>query len=103
MNSDMLTLALKQQRLQLKSAALRAQWIGHAGGLKPLCNGVDRVGQGIRWLQGHPQALITTGVATGVALLVARPRTLLRWARRSFFAWQAWRKGRNWLARRQPG
>jgi hypothetical protein len=99
-NPDQLTQALKKQRLQLKSASLRMQWIGHAGGLRPICHGVDQVGEGIRWLRGHPRVLVTTGVATGVALLVARPRALLRWAKRSFFAWQAWRKGRNWLARR---
>jgi hypothetical protein len=95
MNADGLALALKKQRLQLKSATLREQWIGHAAGFQPLCNGVDRVGDGVRWLRGHPQALI----ATGVALLVARPRVMLRWARRGFVAWQAWRKGKDWLSR----
>lgn len=99
MNADALALALKKQRLQLKSATLREQWIGHAAGLRPLCGGVDRVGDGLRWLRGHPQVVMTTGVAASVALLVARPRAMLRWARRGVVVWRAWRTGRNWLAR----
>ncbi len=99
MNTDTLALALKRQRLQLKSAMLREQWLDHASGLQPLCHGVDRVGDGLRWLRGHPQAVMTTGITAGVALLVARPRALLRWARRGIVVWRAWRTGRNWLVR----
>jgi hypothetical protein len=100
MNADTLALALEKQRLQLKSAALRQQWLGHARGLQPVCAAVDHVGAGLRWLRGHPQALAAGGLAAGVALLVARPRVLWRWTRRSLVVWQAWRKGRAWLARR---
>jgi hypothetical protein len=53
---------------------------------------VDVVREGARWLGRHPEWL----VGTAVALLVARPRLLLRWARRGFFAWQVWRKVREW-------
>jgi len=102
MNYDELALALKKQRLQLESAAQRERWIAHAQGLLPVCNGVDRVGDGVRWLRTHPQALAAIGVATSVALMVARPRSMLRWARRSFFAWQTWRRGTAWLAKQGP-
>lgn len=101
MSDTTLNLALKKQRLQLKSAALREQWLAHAAGLQPLCAGVDRINDGVRWVREHPQAVLNTAVATGAALLVARPRTLLRLARRGFVAWQLWRKGRQWLDRQE--
>jgi hypothetical protein len=36
-------------------------------------------------------------VAVAVALLVARPRAVLRWVGRAIFGWRATRKARLWL------
>lgn len=81
-------LALKKQRLRFQSALLRDRWEAQAGNVRPLLAGIDRVGQGLGWVRRHPTALL----ATGVALLVARPRATLRWARRAFVAWQLWQR-----------
>ena len=96
MNERLLELALRKQRLQLRSIALREQWAGHAAGLRPLLDGADRVGDGVRWLRGHPQILI----AGAVALLVARPKAVWRWGRRGLAGWEVWRQANHWLRRR---
>lgn len=89
-------LALKKQRLQFQSTLLRDRWMAQAGGVRPFLTGIDHVGRGVDWVRRHPTALL----AMGIALLVARPRAALRWARRAFIAWQAWHKGRSWLSPR---
>jgi len=94
MNDRLIDLALKKQRLQLKSEALRAEWIVCAGALRPLCGGADRVRLAGAWLRRHPEAV----AAGAVALAVARPRAVFRWLRRSFFAVRLWRRVRGWLA-----
>lgn len=88
MNPRVLELALKKQRLQWQIAAQREELGRFGAGLAPALGAADRVREGARWLRRHPEA-----VAAGVtALVVARPRVVWRWARRGFFAWQAWRK-----------
>ncbi len=89
-------LALKKQRLQLRSAALRAEFAGHAAVLEPWLTAGDRLREGARWLRRH-SAIV---VGTTVALLVARPRAASRWARRGLIAWQAWSRARAWLDER---
>ncbi|HQW20195.1 MAG TPA: YqjK-like family protein [Rhodocyclaceae bacterium] len=86
-------LALKKQRLQMRSAALRSSFAGHALALQPVCNLADRGRIALHWLRRHP-ALPVAGL---VALLVARPRAILRLAQRGWFVWQALRKLRNFL------
>lgn len=95
MNSRLLELALKKQRLQFQSDALRDQWRNNARGLAPVFGAADQVRNGIAWLRRHPEVL----VGTGVALAVARPRAIWRWVRRGAIAWQFWRNGQRWLAR----
>jgi len=87
-------LALKKQRLQIRSAALRETLGEHAGYWRPAFAVADRVHAGIRWLQRHP----ALPVAVLVALLVARPRGVLRWLKRGFFAWQSLNKLQSLLA-----
>jgi hypothetical protein len=86
-------LALKKQRLLLKSAALREDWVGYASALKPPCAGADRVRAAGGWLLRHPALL----VAGGVAVLVARPRAVFRWVRRAASVFLLWRRLRNRL------
>lgn len=97
--SPQVELALKKQRLQLRSAALRDEFAGHGAAFAPLFAAGDNVREGFRWLRRHPEAL----VATVVALAVARPRVLFRWARRSVIAWQAWGRLQAWLESRRAG
>jgi len=87
-------LALRKQRLQLQSAAQRNALVAAAAGLAPVFAIADGVRDGARWLARHPEWL-AGGIVT---LLVARPRAVLRWARRGFFAWQLWRKVGEWRA-----
>ena len=92
MNPRLVELALEKQRLQLQSAAQREALVAAAAGLAPVFAVADGVRDGARWLVRHPEWL-AGGI---VALLVARPRVVLRWVRRSFFAWQLWRKVGEW-------
>lgn len=93
MNERQLQLALRRQRLQMRSEQLRGQWQQHMANLAPAVATANRVGDGVRWLQRHPE--IIAGV--GVAAVVARPKTAWRWLRRSWVAWRFWQKRRHWL------
>lgn len=91
MNDRLLELALKKQRLQFESAALRQKFQGDLSRLSPLFSACDSVAAGGRWLREHPQWV----AGAGVLLLVTRPSWLWRWARRGFFVWQTWRRLRD--------
>jgi hypothetical protein len=97
MNAAALELALRKQRLQIASETLRGDFGRFAAGLAPAFNAADCAVEGARWVQRNPQVLI----AAGVALLVARPSRAWRWARRAFLGWQAWRRLRDFVDRRQ--
>jgi hypothetical protein len=86
-------LALQKQRLQLQSAALRNTFAEHALALQPVFGLADRGRAAVLWLRRHP-ALPVAGL---VALLVARPRAVLRWARRGWLVWLILRKLRGFL------
>lgn len=91
--SRAIELALKKQRLQFESAALRQALVQDVAGVAPLIRGVDRIRSGLHWLRTRPY--IVAGVS--VALLVARPRAAFRWARRAYFAFRALRGLRSRL------
>lgn len=97
MNAATLELALKKQRLQIANESLRAEFGDRAAGLKPVFTGADCAVEGVRWVRHHPEL----AVATVVAVIVIRPRSAWRWARRAFIAWQAWQKLRDLAERRQ--
>ena len=98
MNGTVLELALKKQRLQIASDALRGDFSHHAAGLRPLFSGADLAVDGVQWARRNPQVVI----AATVALLVARPKQAWRWARRAFIGWQAWRKFQKFVEPRIP-
>ncbi len=85
--------ALKKQRLQYRSAELRERFAEYAHGVTPVLRVGDAVVDGVRWLRNHPEAI----AAAGIAVAVARPRGVIRWARRGIVAWQAWGRVRGWL------
>lgn len=86
-----LELALRKQRLILKSAALRVAIAEDALPLGPLFNGADKIVAAIHWVQSRPQAVL----AAVAALAVIRPRLLWRWGRRTVVLWKVWQKVRN--------
>lgn len=93
MSPRQVDLALKKQRLQIRSAALRDEFAARAAGWAPAFALADRGRAGLRWLRRHP----VLPVALLAALLAARPRAVLRWAQRGFVAWQALRRLRGVL------
>lgn len=99
MSPQQLELALKKQRLLMRSGALRKNFGQYATAWKPVFSAADRVRRGLHWLRRHPALPVAVLVATAVA----RPRGVLRWARRGWFAWQALRKLRTALAVKQSG
>lgn len=99
MNPRQVELALKKQRLQMQSAALRDNFSDHARVLQPVFAFADRGLAVVRWIRHNP----VLPVATVVALLVARPRGLLRWLRRGWFVWQSLGKLRSLLGTRPVG
>ncbi|MGE5467881.1 MAG: YqjK family protein [Ignavibacteria bacterium] len=85
--------ALKKQRLQYRSAELRAEIAAYAHGVTPVLRAGDAVVEGMNWIKRHPEVI----AAAGIGLVVARPRGALRWARRGLAAWQAWGRVRDWI------
>ncbi|WP_374592554.1 YqjK family protein [Aquabacterium sp.] len=91
-------LALKKQRLQFQSAALRARLGQQAHTLQAPFAAVDRVRAGYGWLRDRPY--IWVGAA--VALAVMRPRAAWRWLKRGFIWWQGAQRLRGWVERAAP-
>lgn len=98
MSPRLVELALEKQRLQMQSATQRDALAAAAAGVMPLFAAADGVRNGVIWLRHNPQWL----AGAAVALLVARPRRVLRWVRSGFFAWQTWRRIAQWRIE-QPG
>ncbi len=83
----------------MRSAVLRSDFASHALAWVPLFDVADRGYSALHWVRSHP-ALPVAGM---VALLVARPRGVVRWIRRGWFAWQALGKLRVFLLAKQTG
>lgn len=95
MNLSAIEFALRKQRLQIASDGLRADIGRYSAGLSPAFTAGDYVVTGAHWVRRNPQFL----VAAGTTLLIVRPKTAWRLARRAFFAWQTWRKLDKFLVR----
>lgn len=87
MNAHLLELALRKQRLRLRSAALREAWASNVSGIGPVFSAADGIRNAAAWVRSHPLFL----VAAGVAMAAARPRAVFRWARRGALAYRLWR------------
>lgn len=90
MNPKLVELALRKQRLQIRSAEQRDALVHHAQAFAPVLHGIDRISDGVRWARDN--APLLSGV--GIFLLVTRPRAGLRWARRAWMGWQLVRRVR---------
>lgn len=88
MNAKLVELALRKQRLQIDSMALRGELGRYAAGISPLFAVTDHVVDGVSWVRRHPHVL----AAVALGLLLVRPKRALRWTRRAFVGWQAWRR-----------
>ena len=98
MSPTTLELALRKQRLRIASEGLRADFGDYAAGLRPVFTGADCAVEGARWLRRNPELV----VAGAVVLIVVRPKSAWRWARRAFVGWQAWQKFRSLVEQRRP-
>jgi hypothetical protein len=94
MNPRVIELALKRQRLQLKSAEQRLSLRRDLTEFAPVFSAADTVQAGIAYVRQHPEWL----VGAAVVLLVARPRALFRWLQRGLVAWQVARQVRRAIA-----
>ena len=92
-----LEIALKKQRLLIKSEQLRNEFGRNGLGVKPVFQVADAGVAGARWLQRHPEVVV--GVA--VTLVVARPKTVWRWSRRAYTGWKAWQQLSGFLVQNQ--
>jgi hypothetical protein len=86
-----LELALKKQRLEFRSAMLREAIAQDAQALQPHFFYADKFLAGIAWLRRYPLVTVTALAA----LVIVRPRGMLRWARRALFIGMALRRLRS--------
>ncbi len=87
---------MRRQELLHQSSELRHRLQRHAEGLAPVLRGADRAWATGVWLREHP----LLPAAALVLLAWCRPRTLLRWGRRGWSAWQLLQRVRAaWDAR----
>lgn len=93
MNSRLIELAAKRGELKAKIAMQRDAVAQHAWPVAKALGAADRALAGVEWVKRHPGA-----VAGAVAAMVAaKPRRIVRWARRGFFLWKSWQALRSRL------
>lgn len=97
MSSEAIARAQRLGRLQERIARQRQDLTQLAQPLRRLCGWADSttacLDAGTRYVQQH-SAIV---VLAGALLLTTQPRLAWRWARRGWFAWQAWRQLRQRL------
>ena len=87
-------LALRQQRLLLRSEALRDAIATQATVLDAPFAAADRVRAAARWLDAHR----TWVFGAAVVFVVLRPRRAWRIARFGWWLWRAKRRAQTWFA-----
>jgi hypothetical protein len=83
-------LRLRREHLLLRSELLRDSLALQSLRIAPPFGWVDQGVRGLRWLRANPE----WPVGLVLVLVVARPRRVLRWSRRSLWAWALWRQWR---------
>jgi hypothetical protein len=84
MSRRRIEIALKRQRLQLQAAEQRFALSHDLARFAPVLSVADTVRAGIAAVKRHPEWVI----GAIVVLVVARPRTVLRWLQRGVVAWR---------------
>lgn len=87
-------LALRRQRLLLRSAALRSALAEQSVVLEAPLAVADRVHAGVRWLGRHRD----WWVGGALVVLVVRPRRAWRMLRFGWWAWRSARRAQVWLS-----
>lgn len=93
MNPDLIALAEKRGELKARIAMQRDALAQNIWPVENLLGLGDRAVDGVQWMKRHPGAV---GAAV-FALVVARPRRVLRLARRGFIAWRSFQALRSHL------
>lgn len=94
MNHD--DLALRQQRLLMRSAELRADWAHQVQGLKGPLVIADQARAGLQWLARNP----AWPLGCLLVLIVVRPGRALVWGGRLWWAWGMYRRADHWISNR---
>ena len=87
-------LMVRQQQLLARSAQLRFTLAEQAQVLQRPLALLDQARHGLRWLQRNPQ----WPLGAVLVLLVLRPRRILLWTGRVWWAWGTFKRVRSWLA-----
>lgn len=88
MNPRQVELALRKQRLQMRSEQQRDALVAGLGRIESLLDVVDRARDRARGLSEHAPLLS----AAAFAIVLFRPRLALRVARRAWLGWMLYRK-----------
>lgn len=93
MNND--DLALRQQRLLTRSAQLRLSLETQAQVFKTPLALADQARNALQWLSRNPQ----WPLGALLVLVVLRPRRIIIWGGRLWWAWGAFKRARNFVAK----
>ena len=91
MSPELVALALRKQRLQIRAEQQREDLLAGLAAVDDVLDRVDRLRDGVEWLRHNAPVLS----ALALLLLVARPRFALRWIKRGIVAWQLYRRVRS--------
>ena len=97
-NQQIGALAHRRQQLLSRNAVLRRRLGQDAQALRAPLALADQVRNGWRWLQANPQWL---GLGA-LALMVWRPRRVLRLGGRLWAGWRLWQRLQRWRAKVGP-
>lgn len=89
MNARATALALRRERLLMRSQQLRAQAVEQSASLQPAFAVADRVQDTWIWLRAHPEAV----GAAALGLAIVRPRRAFRLGLK---VWSLWRVAQRW-------
>ena len=90
-------LALRRQRLVMRSAQLRLALATQAEMLHAPLSLADTAWGALQWVRRNPYA----GIGPGRLRAAGRPSRALRWAGRLWWGWRTFRKSGRWVAVRK--
>lgn len=94
MNHD--DLAVRQQRLLVRSAQLRLELADQAQVLRRPLALADRAQRGLQWLYRNPQ----WPLGALVLVILVRPRRTVILAGRLWWTWRTFKQAQHWLTQR---